>query len=305
MKRFGCLILICVVMLCCPGCSKESQKNIFAMDTVMDLHVWGKDAEDALAGMESVILDIEKTWSAADPDSALNRRALSEGSQQVMVRAIELQERTGGAFDPRLGGAIKAWGFYDKNYTVPDEQSLIAARRTGQWDLGAMLKGYTGDLCVDLLEEMDVDYGILNLGGNVQTYGEKPDGSPWSIGIQNPNGGDCIGVVSVVGTASVVTSGDYQRYFEQDGVRYHHILDPGTGMPARSGLCSVTVICRNGMTADALSTALFVMGLSQGTEFWRESEDFEAVFITDNGQIYATEGAALSGCEYEVIRRED
>lgn len=305
MKRFVCLILICVVLLCCAGCGREGQKSIFAMDTVMDLHVWGKDAEDALAGMESVILDIENTWSAADPDSALNRRALPESSRQVMVRAIELQERTGGTFDPRLGGAIKAWGFYDENYTVPDKQSLIAARRAGQWDLGAMLKGYTGDLCVDLLEELDVDYGILNLGGNVQTYGEKPDGSPWSIGIQNPDGGDCIGVVSVVGTASVVTSGDYQRYFEQEGVRYHHILDPGTGMPARSGLRSVTVICRNGMTADALSTALFVMGLEESARFWRQSDDFEAVFITEDGSIYATEGAALSGCEYEVICGED
>lgn len=302
MKRFICLFFILSLLCLCTSCEKRTQETVFAMDTVMDLQLWGKDAQKAAVQLKKLLSDQEKRWSATDPESALN---IGTADPSVLSRIQSLSARTDGAFDPRLGAVMAAWGFHEKDYRVPTGEELTQALNSKKWDLGAAIKGYAGDLCVQALEEMDVDRAVLNLGGNIQTYGEKPDGTPWTVGIQNPAGGDYVGTVTVTGTASVVTSGDYQRYFERNGIRYHHIMDPATGRPAASGLRSVTVICRDGMTADALSTALFVMGLEKGAAHWQESNDFEAVFITTEGEVYATEGAGLSGCEFEVIIREN
>ncbi len=312
MRRYLSVILIVCSMLCLlAGCSQQSRTTVFAMDTVMDLQVWGKDGETATEQLSQLLKKLEDRWSATAGNSALGLLSRGEDpdlsvEEEKLLQVVEqLSDRTDGAFDPKLYNVSMAWGFYDGANHVPTDTELEEALAKPQWDLGAAMKGYAGSQCVELLKTMQIDRAILNLGGNVQTYGEKPNGDPWKIGIQNPDGGDYIGTVAVIGTASIVTSGDYQRYFEQDGVRYHHIIDPKTGMPARSGLRSVTVICRDGLTADALSTALFVMGLEKATAFWQTSDDFEAVFITEDGSVYATEGTNLTGCEFEVIQHEN
>lgn len=308
MKRLICVLLMVMLLWGCAPQEQLTQETVFAMDTVMDLKIWGADGEKAMQTVKYLFSDLEDIWSAADADSTLSALNRGEGNlsaeqQAFLAKAEELSLRTGGAFDPKLHGLISLWGFLSDEYYVPTQDEINEALSLEQWNLGAAVKGYAGQQAVERLQALDVDRAILNLGGNVQTYGQKSDGSPWQIGIQDPNGGDALGTVSVTGTASVVTSGDYQRYFEKDGVRYHHILDPATGCPADSGLSSVTVICRDGLTADVLSTALFVMGLEEAAEFWRQSDDFEAVLILSTGEIYATEGAALSGCEFEVIKR--
>lgn len=311
MKRLLAFFLLFSLLLC--GCTQNTepvQSTLFSMNTVMDLKVWGKDAQSAVDVITATLQTLESRWSATEEDSLLSRlnsgEAVSlDADSATLLECVEaLSQRTGGAFNPKMRRVSEAWGFYDEAHHVPTQAQIDAALADPQWDLGGALKGYAGQTCVDLLSEMDLQRALLNLGGNVQTYGEKPDGSPWQVAIQNPGfAEEYLGIVSVTGTISVVTSGDYQRYFEQDGIRYHHILDPQTGFPARSGLSSVTVLCRDGLTADCLSTALFVMGLEEGAAFWRESDDFEAVFVTEDGLVYATEGVALSGCPFEVISR--
>ncbi|MBQ8237126.1 MAG: FAD:protein FMN transferase [Oscillospiraceae bacterium] len=304
MKKLIALLFVCL-LLC--GCS--AQATVYHMNTVMTLDLQGRDAENALEAVDDLLMGLEKTWSATRSGSvlsALNSGAdvsLTEEQAALLARVEELSERTGGAFDHTLLALSQAWGFGTEDQAVPSPDAIAAALAEDRIDLGGALKGYAGQEAAELLDTMRIDRALLNLGGNIQTYGEKKDGTPWNVGIQNPDGGDFLGVISVTGTASIVTSGDYQRYFEKDGEYYHHILDPKTGYPAESGLRSVTVICRDGLTADALSTALFVMGLEDASKFWQESEDFEAVFVTDDGTIYATEGAALTGCEFEVITR--
>ena len=213
------------------------------------------------------------------------------------------------ALDLSVYPIVRAWGFTTGSYQVPDEETIQALLplvdytkiqyndATGavvlpaemEIDLGSVAKGYAGQLAAQMLRERGVESALLNLGGNVQTVGTKPDGSSWQIGIKDPKGEDAMMVLSVADQA-VVTSGGYERYFEQDGQTYWHIMDPFTGHPADSGLISVTIVGDEGVVCDGLSTALFVMGLEKAADLWAQSGDFEAVFVTASGEVYITEG---------------
>ena len=191
------------------------------------------------------------------------------------------------------------------------EENFVTMPDGMQLDFGAVGKGYTGDIIAELLKEQGVtsallDIGgniqmvgrkpstvclraVMNCGGNIQMVGRKPDGSRWRLGIQNPFWEGSLGVLESEDGA-VVTSGNYERYFiGEDGKQYGHIIDPATGYPAESGLASISIIAKEGKLCDALSTAIYVMGLDKATEYWKENGSFEMLLVTDENEIYLTE----------------
>lgn len=299
----------------CSGAPAQEPESatFFAMDTAMDFTVYGDAA--LLDEAETLIGSLEEQVSVTDEHSDIyaidhtGSGSLSGNAAELMEQALELCRRTGGALDISVYPIVRAWGFTTGSYQIPDEetiQSLLPLvdytqiqydAATGvvtlpegmEIDLGSVAKGYAGQLAAQMLRNSGVESALLNLGGNVQTVGTKPDGSPWQIGIKDPQGEDAMMVLSVEDQA-VVTSGGYERYFEQDGQTYWHVMDPSTGHPADSGLISVTIVGDEGVVCDGLSTALFVMGLEKAADLWAQSCDFEAVFVTASGEVYITEG---------------
>ena len=309
------------VLTGCGGEQKVSSQSsqVFAMDTVMLLTVYGDQAQQGLDQAEQIIQKLEKLWSATDENSeiwALNHSGgnwveLSEDTREILSRGLELCALTDGALDLTAYSAVQAWGFPTGAYRVPDEAELEQLVGTIDYtqvelddnqarlpedmslDLGAVAKGRLGEVLSQDLKELGVTSALLELGGNIQTVGTKPDGSRWRVGIQDPNSqeGGYLAIVEVADQA-VVTSGDYQRYFEQDGQTYCHIMDPATAAPADSGVDSVSIVGSDGTVCDALSTALFVMGEEKGAQFWKDHPelDFEAIFVSQDGTIAVTEG---------------
>ena len=252
----------------------------------------------------------------------------------IFRRALAVCDETDGALDISIYPVLKAWGFTTGQYRVPEDEEIrqllsdvdyrkvsleptVESERTVssesvidsgeatfhvflatgmQVDLGSVVKGYTGTAVADYFRENGVKSALINLGGNVQCIGRKPDGQPWKVAVKSPFKDSQTGIFGVIEAedVAIITSGGYERYFEEDGKTYWHILDPETGYPAKNGLASVTIIGKDGLKCDGLSTALFVMGLDKAAEFWKQAGDFEAVFITEDGQVYITEGIESS-----------
>ena len=173
-----------------------------------------------------------------------------------------------------------------------DTRNVTFEKKGMEIELGAIAKGYTSAKVMQIFEKYGVN-GMVNLGGNVQAHGKKPDGSLWRIGIRVPKYGQENSYVGILETENdaVITSGSSERFFVENNITYHHILDPATGYPANSGLLSATIIEKDGTRADGLSTSMFIFGKDKAIEFWRaHADEFQMILIDDNDQIYATEG---------------
>lgn len=312
----------------------EAVRDVFAMDTYMTVKAYGSNGDAAVDAAVDEINRLDALLSTGKKDSEIgqinanNGGQLSEDGAVLMERSLELYKSTNGAFDVAIYPVMKAWGFTDGNYQVPDadtlkatlelvdpslidydkETSTVSFKKDGvQIDLGGIAKGYTSSRIMDIYKEKGVTSGLVNLGGNAQVFGTKPDGSLWRVAVQSPDSEDeYLGVLETKDKA-IITSGGYERYFEKDGVTYHHIIDPSTGYPADNGLISVTIVSADGTLADGLSTSLFVMGKDKATNYWKaHSDEFDMILLTDDEKLYVSEGikdSFTSDREFEIVEK--
>ena len=300
-----------------------ASRNVFAMDTFMTITCYGDRCEEAADAAVAEIQRIDNLLSVGIASSEISRLnatgsgELSEDTVRIVEQALALYESTGGAFDITVYPLMELWGFTSQNFRVPGEEEIgslltqVGADKldydpeshtlrlggAAGVDLGGIAKGYTSHRLMEIFADYDLRAGIVSLGGNLQCYGVKPDGTLWRCGIQNPfapNTGSYLGILSVDSKA-LITSGAYERFFvdEETGETYHHILDPKTGYPVRSDLNSVTIVSDYGMLADGLSTSCFILGLEGAIDYWREyGDDFEMILMTGEGEVYVTEALA-------------
>lgn len=310
--------------------AEPSKRTDTAMGTIVSQTVYVTEQGEAELTEEimSLIRNLEEnmlSWRLPTSEIyQVNTRAargeegisLSGELYQIIGTCLTLSAASEGAFDISLGKVIRLWNIdeWSQNgetgYKLPAQEDISEAlSHRGsddvslqgnslylpagvQLDLGAVGKGIALQRILDYLEEQpDKPRGaVISVGGSVLTYGEKPDGDSWRVGILNPfDTSENLGYLSLTGQWCISTSGDYERFVEVDGIRYHHIIDPATGYPAQSGVSSVTVLTKDGLLSDALSTACFVLGVEKGSRL-AEEFDAEVLFVDKSGEMHMSKG---------------
>jgi len=337
------LFIFVIIFFIFSGCAKHEMSRIeLALGTVCSVTLFDNAHSGVFDEIFSGINDIENLMSVSIPSSDISRINAAAGIEPVQVhqdvfyvieRAKYFAEISGGAFDPTVGPLVSLWGIGSENQRVPAQEeidallplvnisflelnpethSVFLAKQGMALDLGAIAKGYAADIAAKTARNMGVKSAKIDLGGDIILAGTKADKSPWRVGIQNPGKehGSILGVLRLTvlpadfpPQKTIVTSGVYERFFEKDGKHYHHILDPSTGYSSEKGLISVTVITEISMDADALSTALFVLGYEEGIRLLESFPQTEAVFVFKDKTIRTTPGAefTLTDMEYTVI----
>ncbi len=257
--------------------------------------------------------------------------AVSDDTYYVIEEGIRWGEITEGYFDITVAPLIRLWGIGTPNERVPDESeraetaelvnyreieldandsSVFLSREGMGIDVGGIAKGYAVDEIARMMADDGIESALIDFGGDLYTVGTRPDGDRWRIGIQHPSGvrRELLAVITSSDEA-IVTSGPYERYFERDGERYHHLFDVTTGAPSTNELVSVTISGPEATGADALSTGAFVMGLERGLTLVQSLDDYEAIFATEDGKVYATPGlfddVEIRADDFELIPAEE
>lgn len=296
-------------------------KEFYVLGTVIQLKVYGRKAEKAIQEAITRLYEIDDKMSAFkeySEVSQVNKNAgklhsrVSSDTYLVIKKAVQYSKLSEGAFDPTIRPIVNLWGVNTKNARVPGRDEINNALKLVNYeqltlddinntiklnyenqciDVGGIAKGYAADEVKNILKKNKIRSAIIDLGGNIFAYGSKQDGTKWNIGIQDPFSfsGEYSGIVSVK-DKSIVTSGNYERYFMKDGKRFHHIIDPRTGYPSENGVVSATIVSDYSIDGDALSTCAYVMGLDRGVELIECLEGVDAIFITEDKKIHVTSG---------------
>lgn len=309
------LILLCLSITGCKKTMDPITKTSFKLNTVVTITIYDSSDVSLLDNALALCDTYENLFSRTRETSELYqinqglKRELSPETEELLEIALSYNRLSNGLFEPSIGPVSSLWDFHAENPTVPEDALIQAAlplvnaenlhlsnhtitMDTGMMlDLGAISKGYIADRIKEYLIEQGVKSAVIDLGGNVLCIGSRPDGTPFQIGIRQPfqDTNTAAAVLSIT-DQSVVTSGIYERCFEQDGILYHHLLDPNTGYPCNNELASVTIICDRSVDGDALSTSCFLMGMEQGMELIDSLPDVYAIFITREGELTYSEG---------------
>jgi FAD:protein FMN transferase len=318
------LLIPCLVILISCSVNKDRifKKSRIVMDTLVTITVVSGSKDNAEKAIDNAFLEterLEKLTNFFSPDSEVTRINKFAGISGVMVspdvldllnKALYVSENTGGAFDITIGPLESLYDFHKKikpeessikkniplvNYkelTIDGNKSEVFLRKKGMLiDPGGIAKGYAADKIVEVLKKNGIGSGIVAVAGDIKTFGHKPDGGPWKIGIRQPkvkDGEDDIMATIELNDMAISTSGDYERFFVSEGIRYHHLLSPKTGHPVRE--CrSVTVITKEGASADAFATGVFVLGPEEGMKVLKKM-GFEGVIVDSEGNRHTTPG---------------
>ena len=312
MKRKASLAFLFALLIFLVSCTDgQISRTVYTMDTIASFTMMPENT-NAAGAIEELLFEIEEELSMTDGvlcDLNTNGGGTAGPHLQELLQLSEkYRKETEGAFSPYLGALIELWGVGGKNYVPTDEEILLAlssAKRENvtvsggeltlkngaKLNFGAIAKGYATDRIRDLLLREKVKGAVVALGGNVYVHGKNPTGDMFRVAIRDPKGRENDWILSLsLSDMFVISSGDYERYFEKDGKKYHHILNPETGRPAESDLVAACVVAEDGAMADAYSTALYVMGREDALSFWRRHTGFELVLIGRDGVVTVTEG---------------
>lgn len=315
-----CLLSLCLFFSC--GKPEAVFRQEVSFGTVCSITLYEKGGQKVLDKCFARLQELDDIFNINEENSDISKINKNAGIQPVKVSeeaiyvlkaAKEFAKITDGNFDPTIGPLVKLWNISGGNPKVPENQNIKIAKQYVDYeklildeekntayieekmslDVGGIAKGFAADEMTKILAENKITYGIINLGGNIFAYGSKDvqkKGEQWNIGIKNPLEPEKGSGFSVyVKNKTIVTSGNYERYFEANGTRYHHIIDVKNGYPSQNGVVSFTIVADSSMIADALSTSCFILGKEKGIQFL-ESLGIEGFCITKDRKLYATKG---------------